>query len=58
MTSFYTVSREGIRGVLKLVMGRNDNTPPAPSQEGNRLQPVAINRFKSDNNKHYINEKK
>ena len=24
----------GLRGVLKLAIRRNDNTPPAPSQEG------------------------
>jgi hypothetical protein len=33
-------SREGIRGVLKLVIGRNYNTPPSPSREGSQVQPV------------------
>ena len=36
-------SREGIRGVLKLVIGRNYNTPPSPSREGSQVQPVTIN---------------
>ena len=33
-------SWEGIRGVLKLVIERNCNTPPSPSQEGSQVQPV------------------
>ena len=30
----------GLRGVLKLAIRRNDNTPPAPSPEGKSYSPA------------------
>ena len=36
----------GLRGVLKLAIRRNDNTPPAPSPEGKSYSPaVNFSRF-------------
>ena len=32
----------GLRGVLKLAIRRNDNTPPAPSPEGKSYSPLLI----------------